>query len=450
MNQQIETIIIGGGISGLATAWFLKQRGFEIELLEANVRPGGTLWSVQNQGYLVENGPNSTLQKPGREEDALGRLLAGVGLETELQVACEAAQKRYVLFRGRLVALPTSPLAFLITPIFSWLTKFGLMAEPFKGWVETEESIAEFVRRRLGQGFLDYAVDPFVSGVYAGDPERLSVRAAVARIYALEQTYGSLLFGAVMMGKIAKGAGMPRGRMISFPTGMAQLPQTIVERLGDTVRLGVRVERLERVAQGWRVVWEQGERLAKRVILAVPAYRAAQLIAPYSSEAAQILRDIYYPPVASLALGFDAKQVGHLLDGFGYLAPKKEEVKVLGVLFSSTLFIKRAPNGKVLLTCFLGGARQSDILERQDAELIDLVLVELSKFLGVRGKPEMTQLTRHKQAIPQYELGHLDRLEVFDRLVEENLPGLFFRANWRDGISVADCVLAAERLALNY
>jgi oxygen-dependent protoporphyrinogen oxidase len=445
-------VIVGGGITGLAAAWTLHKSGVPVRLLEAAPRPGGVIDSAEdNEGFLVERGPNSTLQKPGTPDDALGRLIAGAGLEERLVEAGQAGRKRYVLRGGRLQALPGGPPAFLTTRVFSWRAKARLLAEPFIGRAAEEESIARFVTRRLGREFLDYAVEPFISGVYAGDPAALSVRAAVPRIYELERAHGSLIRGAIALGKAAKSAGAPAGRMVSFDRGMAVLPEGLGAALPEgALRTGCRVVGLRRDGEAWEVAWERGgesgvER-AQDVVLALPAGAAADLVAPLAEAAAQILRAIAYASIASLALGYAREQVGHPLDGFGFLAPRREGLRTLGGLFSSTLFAGRAPDGRVLITAFIGGTTDPEAAALDDAALAGQVRDDLARALHISGPPAFQRITRWAAAIPQYTLGHLDRLAALDRALAP-LPGLHLQASWKGGVSVADCARNGEALA---
>lgn len=438
-----DTLIVGAGISGLSCAWFLRQRGQQVRVLEAGAQPGGCLTSVQDGGFLVEGGPNSTLMRDG----ALGELVRGLGLEAELLEANAAARRRYVVKHGRLVALPGSPPAFLATPLFSVGAKLRLLLEPFHRRAAAEESIAQFVRRRLGPEFLDWAIDPFVSGVYAGDPERLSVRAAVAKIYALERDHGSLIRGALARLRTTRDAGpMPRGRLISFRDGMQTLAHALAARLGEAVQCGAEVTAVERRGEEWVVRTAAAEYRVARLVLSVPAYRAASLLEPLDGALAAELAAIHYPAVASVALGFARDQVQHPLDGFGTLIPSREGCITLGALFSSTLFPGRAPDGQVLLTAFIGGARRPEIAARGEDAIVQQVLADLAPLLGIKGAPRFQRVRRWPRAIPQYELGHLERLARVDARLAQ-WPGLELRANWRDGISVADCVAQAQLLA---
>ncbi|MBI1207387.1 MAG: protoporphyrinogen oxidase [Azospirillum sp.] len=445
-------VVVGGGITGLSLAWFLSQRGIPVRVLDAQDGWGGVIRSSRRNGYLIEHGPNSTLQKPGREDDALGRLIAGAGLEPEVVAAGAAGSRRYVMRRGHLIALPASPLSFLTTPLFSWRAKARLMAEPFIARGRDEETIADFVRRRLGPEFLTYAIQPFVSGVFAGDAEQLSAPAAVPRIHALEQRYGSLIRGAVALGMAAKGAGMPAGRLLSFEQGMATLPRSLVARLPEgSCRSGCRVVGLDPEGSGWTLRWQAdgggaGVLRAATVVLAVPAPAAAILVEGLSEDAARLLRSIAYAPIVSAAIGFDRAAVRHPLDGFGYLVPRPERRRSLGGLFSSTLFPGRAPDGKVLITTFIGGTTDLGIAALDDDSLMFQVLADLAAAVGAAGMPELGQLTRYARAIPQYTLGHRERVARIDEQLRSH-RSLYLQASWRDGVSVADCVRSAERLA---
>ena len=444
-------VIVGGGISGLSAAWFLHRKGTAVRVLEADQRVGGVIASVRRDGFLFERGPNSTLVRAGDEGGALTRLVEQTGLSERLIPANPASERRYVMREGRLHALPGSPPAFLRSPLFSWRAKLRLLREPFVKRSQAEESIARFAERRLGREFLDYAVEPFVSGIYAGDPAQLSVRAAVPRVYELERRFGSLIKGAIAMQRAGRGAGGPGGGLISFDDGMARLPETSAARLPQgSLTTGCRVVALERREQGWQVSWRRGDHsgseAAARVVVALPAAPAAALLEPLSADAAGLLRGIVYAPMASVALGYAPGQVTQALDGFGFLAPRKEGLRVLGALFSSTLFPRRAPRDKVLITAFVGGAADPEALDLADQALVRQVHGDLGKALGAHGQPEVVGITRHRAAVAQYALGHLERIAELDRLLGA-LPGLYTRASWRDGVSVADCVSAGERLA---
>lgn len=447
-----SALIVGGGISGLATAWFLYRRGFEVRVLESASRVGGVIDTHRRDGYSVELGPNTTLQKPGRAEDALGRMLDETGLSARALEAAPAGQKRFILRNGKVLALPASPPAFLTTPAFSPWAKLRLLREPFIKPAVGEESIAQFVTRRLGREFLDYAIDPFISGVYAGDTRQLSVQAAVPRIYELEQQHGSLIRGAMALGKVSKATGQPKGRQISFAEGMAALPAGIAGKLpAGSLRTQAKVRRLEPLESGWRVQVESSdggpaEETAGTLVLALPAREAAELIRPQLPEASGDLDEIPYVSIVTTGLGYRRDQITHPLDGFGFLVPRVEGVRTLGALFSSSLFDGRAPEDHVLLTAFVGGAHDPEAAGLPDENIAVSLQTDLAAPLGIRGEPAFRRITKWERAIPQYTLEHLDRIANLDRHLASR-PGLFLTGSWRGGISVADCIRSAETLA---
>lgn len=447
--RDVETLVIGAGISGLSTAFFLRQRGLDVAVIEAAPRAGGNVMTLARDGYLLEAGPNTLLDN----HPAIRQLTDGLGLREVVREANPAAKRRFVVRDGRAVPLPGSPSAFLSTRLFSFRGKLRLLAEPFMKPADHEESIAAFVRRRLGQEFLDWAIDPFVSGVYAGDPKRLSVRAATAKVYALEREHGSLIKGALKKAWAARKAQVetgPVGRMLSFERGLGQLVDALAAALGERLFVSTPAQSLRTVEGGWQIDTPNGMFSARRVVLALPAAVVADLLEPHVGEAVNALREIPYPPVASVALGFRREDIAHPLDGFGVLIPSKERRITLGALFSSTLFEGRAPDGHVVLTAFIGGRRHEEVGDWDDVRVIERVLDDLGPILGFRAPPVMTHISRWPRAIPQYELGHLERVAALDEALA-GLPGLWTRANWRDGVAVSDCLrngwALAERLA---
>lgn len=445
MIGDVETLVIGAGISGLSTAFFLRQQGHDVAVIEAAPVAGGNVRTLEHQGYLIEAGPNTLLDN----HPAIRQLVDGLGLREIAREANRQAKRRYVVRDGRAVPLPGSPPAFLSTPLFSCRGKLRLAAEPFIRRAEREESVAEFVRRRLGQEFLDWAIDPFVSGVYAGDPELLSVRAATAKVYALEHEHGSLLKGALKKAWAARKAEVqtgPVGHMLSFERGLGQLVEALALSMGDRLHLETPAHSIRREAQRWQVETPRGSFRARHLILALPAETVAGLLEPHLGEAVNALREIPYPPVASVALGFRREDVAHPLDGFGVLIPSKERRTTLGALFSSTLFEGRAPEGHVALTAFIGGRRHEEVGDWSDQQVLERVLADLGPILGLRAAPVMVHVNRWPRAIPQYELGHLRRIAALDEALAK-LLGVFTRANWRDGVSVSDCIRNGQALA---
>lgn len=433
---QVDFLVIGGGISGLTTAWSLKQQGRDVLLLEAKEKVGGNIKSKNVDGWLLEEGPNSLLVNRQQVLD----LFHDLEIESEVVLANEVSKNRFIFRDGRLHALPGSPISFLGTGLFSFKDKLRLFAEPFIGKAKEEETIAEFVTRRLGKGFYDYAINPFVSGVYAGDPHLLSARAATRKVYALEEKHGSLVKGALAMvlGQ-DRPEGRIKGRMLSFRDGMATLPLAIGSALGGQVITKARVESMQSGSKGWSVQTHEDRYEAKHVVLASTAREAARLLG--NDEAYKELANIDYVPIAVMHLGFHAKDIRHALNGFGCLVPRKEGVKLLGALFSSSMFPGRSPSEEhALVTCFIGGATFRDIANWDDEEIEGQVLCDLDRLIGFESEPIFKNLVRYERSIPQYTMGHLERMNAIQSRVAA-LPNVTTRANWHDGISVSDCIL---------
>ncbi len=450
-----HVLVCGAGLTGLTTAWHLRRRGIEVTVLEASDTVGGVVQSVRRDGYLVERGPNSCTLTPG-----LAALVESLALTPMLRPAAPQAQRRYIVRDGVPLEVPSSPGALARSPLFSLSAKVRLLREPFisRRLDAGDESVADFVTRRLGREPLEWAVDPFVSGVYAGDPARLSVRHAFPRLAALEREHGSLFKGMLAAGRkarVARGAGdaaAGRHTMVSFTDGMATLPLALAESIGrERIHTLTRVVGITSREYGVDVTVERdGERQllhADLVISTLPLHALSAITLPPGAHSALApLQRVPYPPVASLALGLRRADVAHALDGFGMLVPSREQRKTLGVLFSSTLFERRAPDGHVLLTCFLGGIRHPELGVASTSTLLDVVQPELATLLGVSGAPKFVEHTVWPRAIPQYDLGHDDVLRAADAL-EGLVPGLMVDGQFRRGVSVGDCITGGEEIA---
>lgn len=450
--------VVGGGITGLTAAFELQRQGVPVTLYEADRRVGGVIQSIRENGYLAEFGPNTVLETSPK----IGQLVANVGLNDRRMYSDPFAENRYLVRNHTLVRLPSSPGAFLRTPLFSGSAKLRLLWEPLVGRSspDQEESVGEFVKRRIGQEFLDYAINPLVAGVYAGNPNRLSVKHAFPKLHALEQRYGSLILGQILGARERKRraeVSKQNAKKLSFDEGLEVLTQTLGARLGEALRLETAVTALRREANGWVVTTRSraGDREERHthaaVIYAGTAYRLAQLQVEADARLnLGALSEVQYPPVASVVLGFRRSEVQHPLDGFGVLVPEVEGLKVLGTLFSSSLFPNRAPEGFVTLTSYVGGARAPELALRPTAELVDLTVRDLRTLLGVSGKPTFQHCVLYPKAIPQYEVGY-GRFKDVMNSAETKAPGLFLAGNYRDGISLSDSILsgynAAERVS---
>ncbi len=443
--------IIGAGISGLCAAYWLKNQGVNVLVLEKDSAVGGTMKTLHEDGWLIETGPNSALETT----PLFQQLFDAVGIADKRIYANEAAAKRYIVRDGKLHPMPMEPVSLFTSSLLTWRGKLQLFKEPFVGRSYREESIADFVRRRLGNEFLDYAVNPFVAGISAGKPERLSVQAAFPTLYALEQEYGSLVKGMIFgrsRRRQHRVKGKQRAKLFSFLDGMQTFPNALAAKLGDSIKLSCTVERIIPMRAGQYPVYtlsytQNNLRTtieAAAGVLATPAYAMANIIRPIDPEMARTLESIYYPPVAEVFMGFKQGQIKRTLDGFGFLVPEKEERKILGTIWSSVLFPNRAPENSVALTTFVGGARQPEIAMERDEQLSNIVLDELQSLMGIAGEPLYTKIIRWERAIPQYDLGYQKILKAMERF-EENFRGAFLCSNYRGGISVGDCVMSAEK-----
>jgi oxygen-dependent protoporphyrinogen oxidase len=452
IDQQTDVVVIGGGVSGLSVAYWLQKQGIRVIVLEKDREVGGTMKTVREEGFLIETGPNSALETTPLFKE----ITADCGLEDEFIYANPESANRYILKNGTLLRLPLDPLSFLMTDLFSFRAKLRLLKEPFVGRGKNEESIAEFVERRLGREFLDYAIDPFVAGIFAGRPEALSVRAAFPKLYALEEKYGGLIKGMIRGRKERQARGekaKDRAESFSFKNGMQVLPTALARRLGNRIVTNATVMSVAPM-QGVHTTDGAGTSrfaishtqdnaektvLARSVVFSVPASAASVLLKSISPSTAGVLASIYYPPVASIFASFRRTDVHGPVDGFGFLVPSREQRRILGSLWSSSLFPGRAPQDLVAFTTFVGGGRQPELMNMDEKELCDLALTEVKNIMQITGNNVYLRSTRWQMAIPQYELGYLSNMEALERC-EQRFPGLYFCSNFKGGISVGDCV----------
>ena len=448
--------IIGGGITGLTAAFRLQQRGLPVTLFESGPRVGGVIQSIRESGYLAEFGPNTILETSPK----IISLVHDLGLDGRRMYSDPRAEKRFLVRNSRPVQLPGSPPAFFLTSLFSLGAKLRLLREPFirRSAPEIEESLAEFVLRRLGREFLDYAINPFVAGVYAGDPARLSVKQAFPKLHEIEQRYGSLIKGQILGARERKRraeVSKQNAKKVSFDEGLQVLIDILQAKLGAAVRLNTKVTRLERTSAGWTLVAQRNgaeDRSEHQAVLyAGTAYRLDELqIAAPGIPSLAPMAEIHYPPVASVVLGFRREDVAHPLDGFGVLIPQVEQFNILGTLFSSSLFPNRAPAGHVLLTSYAGGVRNPDLALRDPDDLYKITARDLQRLLGVKGEPTFRHHRLYPRAIPQYDVGYGRYRDLLKR-AEAAAPGLFLAGHYRDGISLGDSMVSghdvAERIA---
>ena len=451
-SENIPVLVIGGGISGLSTAFWLDRLGITVRLFEASDRVGGVINTTLKDGFLIEHGP-STLQ--GRTNELL-ETVAAAGLKDELLYANDFQKNRYILKHGELLPVPLSPVSFATTKLFSVSAKLRLLREPFiKPSDKSDESVTDFVVRRLGREILDYAVAPFVGGIFAGDPDKMSIRSTFPRLYSLEREYGSLIGGMVkkLFNKSESRSKKSRPKLFSFRNGLKTLPEKLAKILGDKVQTGTRVKSIIPINNSvslHEVTVEKNGTIsiinANTVIISTPSYRTEKLLEQYSSNAADELRTIEYAPMAVVALGYNRKDIEHPFNGFGMLSPPSELYKFLGSLWTSSIFDGRAPDGKALLTSFIGGKRQPDLTDLEPNKLVELTHNSLKNLLGITGKPILNEVYIQKRAIPQYTIGYHDKMKALKE-VEIKYPGLYITGAFRGGVSVEDCVANGKATA---
>jgi oxygen-dependent protoporphyrinogen oxidase len=443
------TAIIGAGISGLTCAYALKKSGQNVLLLEASPRAGGVIQSVEENGYLFELGPQSF-----SATSALAELCDELRLTEQVLEAPHGAP-RYILVDRKLVNVALSP-ALLMSGLLNWGTKLSFLRDALgkTSPPQTDESIAAFVRRKFSAQFLDRLVGPFVSGIYAGDPEQLSLRAAFPKLYGAEKAAGSVIRGSF---KLNAKTGRPtatrlktRPGLFSFRVGNETLVSALATALGPALRCGVEVSDVRSVGNKFQIRTRSAagseEMSCGRVVVATPTGASAQILRGVVPAASAALDKISYAPVALVSLAYKQEQVAQTLNGFGFLAPRSSGLRTLGSVWNSSLFSARAPDGYALLTNFVGGATDPSATNLSEDELVSLVHREISPILKITGVPEKVRTTRYSHAIPQYNLGHLDRLqEIQDSIAQ--VPGLRLIGNYWKGPAIGACVEQALAVA---
>jgi oxygen-dependent protoporphyrinogen oxidase len=431
----MTTAVVGAGLSGLVRAHALAARGEEVLLFEESSRPGGVVRSEERDGYLLELGPNTV--RPTAE---LWGLVEALGLESEAMLA-DPRLPRFVDFGGRLHALPASLPALISTRLLSGRGKLRILSEPFVPRGDpSQETVRDFFTRRLGPEVAERLVEPFVGGIWAGRSDRLSVADAFPMLARWETESGSLTRGALAgLRAMPKSGRSGKRGLLSFRTGLETLPRRLAESLGDRARFGARVESVRRGERGWQLSIAGGDFAVDRLCLATPAPEAARLVAGVDGDAAGALSAIPHPPLVVLHLSVAATE---RLRGFGHLVVPQPDRRILGAIWSSSIFAGRAPAGKSLLTVFLGGARDPGAIDLADGELLEVASRDLAAALGIPADFTVVRVTRYSRAIPQYDREHRARLDSLAR-AEARLPGLSFLGSYRGGVSVGDVVRAA-------
>jgi oxygen-dependent protoporphyrinogen oxidase len=438
-----RVVIVGAGISGLSLAYRLQRSSaaLDVTVLESADRVGGCVRTEHHDEFTVECGPNGFLDSKPTTVD----LARDVGLADRMVPASDAAARNRYLFLGeRLEPLPRGPLDLLRTRLLSVRGKVELIGEPFHRRREKcgRESVAEFARRRAGREAADVFVDALVTGIHAGDPNFLDVRAAFPRIAAMEREHGSVLLGMIRAAKRKR----DRSRLWSFRDGLQTLTDTLREQLPNPPVLGVKVRRIERRPGGWAVTAEGRDRWeADVVVLTCPAYSQAAILADLDPQLAAVIDGIRYNRIAVVALGYRAAEVPPA-DGFGFIAPQRLRRDLLGVQWCSATYPDRAPPDMVLWRALCGGWNRPDVVGWSDEKLVTAVRAELRLAQKVRAEPVFVRIVRWQYAIPQYRLGHPERVEAIERRAGRH-PGLILGGNAYRGVALNDCTEQAEVLA---
>lgn len=456
-----DIVVVGAGPSGLAAATRAVTRGLKVCVLEKQERIGGSVQTTTESGFLAEAGPNTLVLS----DDSLRPLLDASGLTDRLIAANPAAKDRFIVRGGRPRRLPRSPVGLLTTPIFSLRGKFRVFGDLIKATTTDVDTISlgGFVRDRFGTEAVDYALNPLIGGIYAGDPDQLILRHAFPALHEIASTSRSLILGGIRSARrkraLAKGSEDPsaprtRRRMVSFPGGLAELTNALATEItrapGSQIQLNAMIRRIGAAPAGnWQTTLDDGTVIASRgLVLAVPGHALAKL--PFDLPAfGPVARDaaaIRYPAVTSVSLGYQRDAIAHPLGGFGALVPAKERLSILGVLFASELFPGRAPDGQVLLTCFTGGTRQPEIAALEDDALLRTIHQDLSGLLGIRDSAASTwtAITRWSHAIPQYDHAYGTAIHAISQF-ESQFPSVRVVGQIRDGISLPNSLVSGWR-----
>jgi oxygen-dependent protoporphyrinogen oxidase len=439
VTRHVPALVVGGGISGLVCAYALRKAGIDAQLVEASPRPGGVINSITREGFLLELGPQSF---SGTAQ--LHQLCEELGISDQIVQAPPRAP-RYVLIDGELRPVPLSLPAFFMSSLINGSTKWALVRDILGKSIppDGDESVAAFVRRKFSAQLLDRLVGPFVSGIYAGDPERLSVRSAFPQLYEAEKAEGSIIRGMFRFAKAKKG---PRERptLLTFREGNETLVRALSNNLGTALRthmtlIGISV----RNDGSYDVTVEDGGQAesvsAKSLIFATPTNVTGKLLGQLESQFESLLAPIEYAAVGVVSLAYRKSNVGHSLEGFGFLVPRSAGLRVLGTVWNSSLFPGRAPEGHALLTSFVGGTTDPAVTSLKPEELTSLVHREISTLLTIRSEPVFSNVTIWPRALPQYNLGHADRLARIEHL-RSQFPGIWLAGNYLRGPAIGTCL----------
>lgn len=446
--------IVGAGIAGLSVAHAIRKAAgegpeVEVTVIDRAPRPGGNIRTELIDGFTCEWGPNGFLDNA----PATLALVRDLGLDARLQPSDDRARRRFIFRNGRLHPVPAGPIAFATSRLLSWRGKLRLACEPFAdARPEGDETIHAFASRRIGREAADVFVDAMVSGVFGGDARALSLRACFPKMWEMETAHGGLV-RALLARRSAhprrhgEPIGAPLGRLTSFRGGSSELVTALAAHLGAGVRTGVGVDAVTRAARGYRVVLDDASVLeADGVVLAAGAAPTARMVRALDAPLADAIAAIPSAPMVVVCLGYATHRLPRPLDGFGFLVPRSEGIRTLGVLWDSSVYPGRAPAGHVLMRAMLGGATDPSVLALDDAALLALVRADLKTTMGMDGTPDFVRVVRHATGIPQYTVGHRERLARADARLAQ-LPGLELAGNAYRGVAINACIADAAPVA---
>jgi protoporphyrinogen/coproporphyrinogen III oxidase len=444
--------IIGGGISGLSALHFLRRRlpsNVSIRLFEADSRLGGTIGSDRIDGYVCDWGPNGFLDRV----PLTLQLVEELGLQDKLRPANPQADNRFIYRHGRLHAISASPIKFMTSSLLSLRGRLRVTMEPLikPKRDDTDESVFDFAARRIGREAAEAMIDPMVSGIFGGAAKAVSLRSCFPVMEEMERDHGSLFRAMLAKKKTGKNAGPagPSGRLTSFDNGLYTIIERFHDLYADQIQKDSPVQRIIKTPQGYQIDFpgKPAETFAA-VVLATPAYAAAQILHDTDPQLSDLLDQIPYASLAVCCFGYSGDQRARELDGFGFLVPRNEGKRILGSIWTSSIFRDQAPDGQVLLRSMIGGYTDPAAVRLIDDELTTLVNGELTAILALQTRPTFVRIFRYEKGIPQFTLGHSDRLKQIDKRLH-TLPGIYLASNAYSGIGLNDCVTRALETAEN-
>jgi oxygen-dependent protoporphyrinogen oxidase len=452
MKETIDTevVIIGAGLTGLTLGYYLKKSGIPFKILEKDSRTGGVIQTIKEDGFLYETGPNTGVI--GNPEVA--ELFEDLKENCILEIADTKAKKRLIWKKIKWHSLPSGPLSAIRTPLFRLKDKFRILGEPFrKAGTNPLESVADLVRRRLGKSFLDYAIDPFIAGIYAGNPEKLVTKYALPKMYALEQDYGSLIKGGLKKSKLNKGnlrMSKATREVFSAKGGLGSLTDALSKEV-TSVNIILEAQNVvsNKTEKGFLTSFQtKNKELAiqsKYLVSTVGAYSLGYILPFINPDKLEPITNLEYAKVVLTLLGYK-EWFGNDINAFGGLVPSKEKKNILGILFTSSFFSNRAPSGGALLSVFLGGSRLPMAIDMSDEEIKELVLAHIKEMMATNQEPDLIKIVRYPHAIAQYEASSKERIEAIEAL-ENEYSGLILGGNIRDGIGLADRIKQGRLIA---